>query len=397
LQKFQAIRQMFVILLLLQWIAFPAAGLADEDKPAITALQDIDPNALTQPPAANPSAPVLKGNVSVDKNFTPDVVFDDMHTLGKGEILILTMLDMVSSGYSSTGEEFEASVKVPVMQDGKVLIPEGTMVKGHVIAVEDAGPHLAKRGRIVLGFDYLLMTDGRRLPFKSDFAEGDSGAQQIKRTIANGIGGTVKGAVQGVMVGLQYGGLLGAVLTHGVTVAAGGGLGALNGLGTGLNGSGSEVLINEGDVIKVALQEPLSLPEVVIAPDKTNELQAPGLNVQIADYKLGCDPFKVENMIHLTLKIDNQTDYQFGSFDMALIDEYNDVFQLSPFSQDDLYMFQIKPHSKLTGSVSFNVKAPGLRHYLVFYKPYTRDIIAKISLKEALKSLSAVKVKGNAS
>ncbi len=343
---------------------------------------------------AQSDGPTIKGSVNVEKEFVPDVVFDDVHTVAKGERLTLVMMDLLASGYSMEGDEFNARVKVPVERDGKVLIPKGALVKGHLAGSNDPGEAFSKRAKIVLVFDYILMPDGRKVPFKSEFMKGDSGLKAVGRAVGGSIGSTISGAIRGVLVGLRFGGMKGAAMTNGATLIGGGGLGAIAGLGRGLSQRGSHVLLNEGDEIQVALQEPLQLPTMNIQPDTQNEILAQGLNVKVADYTLGRDPFRVEKLITLKLVIDNQTDYRFGSFDMALVDEYNDVFSVSPFGENTDFVMQVEPKRQTTTQLAFSVKNPDSRHYLVFYKPYTRDVVAKISLAEALKALTNTGAKG---
>lgn len=354
-------------------------------------LEDISPGYLQMQfaaPSPEATVPTLKGKVDVEKEFVPDIVYGEVETLEKGEYLILTIMDFIASGYSQYGDEFNARVKVEVTRDGKVLIPQGALVKGHVAQTEDPGKSLGKQGKVILAFDYILMPDGRKVPFKSQVAKGDSALKAVGRAVAGGIGGTIGGAIRGVLVGLKFGGLQGAALTNGGTLIAGGSLGALTGLGRGLSQSGDHVLFNEGDEIKVALQESLELPSMILPPDTENEIHAAGLDVNITGYTLGRDPFKSEKVINLQLEVKNQTDYQFGSFDLALMDEYNQVYSLSPFGDDGMFIFQIQPNSQFSGKAAFSVMSPELKHYLVFYKPYTREVVAKVSLREALKHLS---------
>jgi hypothetical protein len=375
--------------------AFPLSCLAERIAPQMESGNDNTDKGYMMLQVAQPTTdeatPTLKGNVSVEKEFKPDVVFDQSsgETLPTGEKIILTVMDLVATGYSEQGDEFNARVKMDVQRNGKVLIPRGALVKGHVIRTEDPGKAFSKRGKIVLTFDYILMPDGRKIAFKSDYTKGDNTLAAVGRAVGEGAVGTVGGAVNGVLMGLQFGGVVAAVVTHGLTLMVGGGLGAVAGLGSGLDREGDQVMLNEGDTIKVALNEPLQLPEVKVLPDSVNAIEAPGLNVQVTDYTLGRDPFKVENQINLKLNIDNQTDYEFGSFDLALLDEYNNVYSPSPFGQDNLLAFHIAPKSQLSGVVTFSVKSPDVRHYLVFYKPYTRDILEKIPLSEIIKELSS--------
>ncbi|HEU5116980.1 MAG TPA: hypothetical protein VFT74_09925, partial [Isosphaeraceae bacterium] len=60
-----------------------------------------------------------------------------------------------------------------------------------------------------------------------------------------------------------------------------------------------------------------------------------------------------------------------------------------------MFIFQISPKTRFSGEATFSVKSPELRHYLVLYKPYTREVLAKVSLSEALKQLSHKEPKGH--
>ncbi len=354
---------------------------------AFTSVQELNASKADNP-AEETLIPTLRGGVELDKEFVPDVTFQPAEQLPKGEKLILGLMDFVATGYSQPGDEFHARVKVQVERNGKILIPKGTLIKGHIKEIEQPGNALSKRGRLVLAFEHVLMADGRKIPFKTEYGKGDHGLKKMGRAVAGGIGGTLSGAIEGVLVGLSFGGIPTAVATHGATLIGGGGLGALSGLGKGIARSGDHVYLNEGDTIKVVLKEPLALPGMILAPDTQNEIHAAGLDVQITGYTLERDPFKVENQIGLKLAINNQTAHAFGSFDVALVDEYNTLYYVSPFAGESMLVFQLKPNSQLEGELAFSVKNPDAKHYLIFYKPYTREVIAKVSLTEALKKLS---------
>ncbi len=390
----------------------PALSFAERISPELNAFssvqggsqQGVSQNNITTPKSASngylqmqvatPTAdednsiPVLKGSVQEDKNFVPDVDYSHSFTIPKGDKLQLIIMDMVATGYSEQGDQFDARVKDAVVRDGKILIPAGALVKGHVEKIAEPGKAFDRSGKMVLSFDYILMPDGRKVAFDSEYKKGDSTLKAVGRAVVGGIGGTLVGAVKGVIVGLKFGGLAGVALTPGATLVGGGGLGAIFGLGQGLAQSGDQVYLKEGDEIQVALEKSLNLPVVNVPPDTQNEIHANGLHVQVVGYSLGRDPFKVENQINLKLKIDNETQYTFNSMDLALVDQYNNTYSLSPFGDDSMFIFQIPPDTKYSGDATFSVKSPEVRHYLVFYKPYTREILAKISLTEALKNLS---------
>lgn len=334
-----------------------------------------------------PISPLLKG--SVEKTFEPDVEFEPAFTVAKGETLILTMLDFLATGYNMPGDTFNAVVKQPVKQGGKTVIPAGSLVRGHIEGAGDTAHSNAHKSRIELVFDYILLPNGQKIPLSSSYNKKSSVLKAAAKRAAGGIGGTLTGAVKGVLVGLQFGGIEGAYLSNGFTLIAGGGIGAIAGLGKGLARTNDDVVLNEGDSIKVKLEQPLALPDTSGDPsDVAQEFATEGLHMTVTDMKMVLDPFQVQNQIELNLSIDNETEYEFGQFDFVLEDSFGAVHQVSPFHKNAISFKTVPAHDHFEGSFLFSVNNPQFSHFLVVYKPYTREVLAKVSLNEAYKKLT---------
>jgi hypothetical protein len=103
------------------------------------------------------------------------------------------------------------------MQDGRVLIPSGSIVNGVVSGVEKAG-RLERTGKLTLSFDRISVRQ-REYPIRatatSVFASG--GILEEKGTA--GIGAGV-GAIAGGLLGGVKGAVLGAVIGAGGAIAA---------------------------------------------------------------------------------------------------------------------------------------------------------------------------------
>ena len=329
---------------------------------------------------------LLKG--SVEKEFKPDVTFGDNVKLGKGEKLILQIQDVIASGYSYAGDDVHAVLKEAVMRDGKLLLPKGSLVRGHLATMDERAGK-----RFNIQFDYILTPDGRKIPLNGDYTRKDSVLKVASRVVTNGVSGTLKGGVTGALMAIQYAGPL-AFAAHGAPMAIVGGLGAASGLVKGVARSGDRVELHEGDTIKVALNEPLDLPTMTRAPDTVNEILSNELTINVKDFALTRDPFKTENVVQLTLDINNQSAYSFGALDMAVMDEFGAQFQLSPFTNADSMFSTIEKGKVTKGQYSFSVQNPQARHYLVFYQPYTRNIVTKVSLTEAIRKIYASQSSG---
>ncbi|MCA9807408.1 MAG: hypothetical protein KC476_05575 [Cyanobacteria bacterium HKST-UBA06] len=346
------------------------------------------PTTVVQPVAqTDDGTPVFKG--TVEKSFKADVEFDTGHTLPKGETLILTMLDFLATGYNMAGDEFNAVIKEPIERNGKILIPEGSLVQGHLEGAGEQADSNRYKNQIVMVFDHILLPNGQKIPLDGTTkTQRTSLVKEVAQRVGGGVGGSVKGAVKGVLVGLQFGGIEGAVASEGWTLAIGAGIGAVAGLGKGLARTNDQIVVRAGDKMKIKLESPLDLPTYEPVDQKTLEITATGLDIEITNLQIAMDPFQVDHQIKLTLDIDNQTDYDFGLYDFELVDTFGTVYRISPFSHNQISFETVDAHKQFKGDFLFPIQNPQLSHFLVVYKPYTRDVLARYSLHEAYKSLT---------
>ena len=139
------------------------------------------------------------------------------------DVRLQTPLD---SGTAQVEDRFEATTMVDLRQDGRVLVPAGSVVRGVVTAVKSAG-RVNRKGSLSLSFDQITV-NGRAYPLRATVTDTiESGG--MGRTEAQ------RGAVGGVV-----GGILGGLL--------GGGKGAIAGI---LIGGGGTVIATEGQEVKL--------------------------------------------------------------------------------------------------------------------------------------------------
>lgn len=147
----------------------------------------------------------------------------------------------LSSDTNQVEDRFEATTIVDLRQDGRVLIPAGSVVRGVVTAVDDAG-RVNRKGRLALSFDQITI-GGRSYPMRATLTEAlEAGGY---RDDAGKIG---TGAAVGGIIGGILGGLKGAVT--GILIGGGGVVAATE---------GQDVELAPGTVLRMRLDEPLSV------------------------------------------------------------------------------------------------------------------------------------------
>lgn len=149
----------------------------------------------------------------------------------------------LASNASSVGETFRARVVADLRQDGAIAIPAGSEVLG-VVTDAVGARRIGGKARLTVKFTDLVLPSGSTLPLNASFLE--EGKSRAGRDAAT-IGGSTAG-----------GALLGRILSNG---GRGTILGALVGAAVGTaiasKTAGEEVVIPEGSVISLELDQPL--------------------------------------------------------------------------------------------------------------------------------------------
>jgi hypothetical protein len=162
-------------------------------------------------------------------------------TLPAGTELDVRLSQRLSSDTAQIEDRFEATTLVDVRQNGRVIVPAGSVVRGVVTDVEDAG-RLERKGKLSLNFDQISV-NGRSYPIRGTVTQaleaggykddaGKIGAGAAVGAILGGILGGVKGAITGILIG-------------------GGGVVAAT--------EGEDVVLPEGTVLRMRLDQSLTV------------------------------------------------------------------------------------------------------------------------------------------
>lgn len=158
-----------------------------------------------------------------------------------GQEIDVRLQTALSSSTARVEQRFEATTVVDLMQDGNVLVPAGSVVRGYVSSVSPAGK-IDRSGSMTLAFDQLSIK-GRNHGIKGMASQAfeSGGIREEAGTV--GAGGAV-----GAIVGGLIGGLRGAVI--GAAVGAGGVIAATE---------GKDVTLPAGTILRVRLDAPVRI------------------------------------------------------------------------------------------------------------------------------------------
>jgi hypothetical protein len=162
----------------------------------------------------------------------------------QGTAMALRLESTLATKTASVGDRFQATVASPVQVGGRVAIPAGARVAGHVILAEQPGK-ASGRGQLQLSYDQLTFGGhSYDLDTRSRVYESKSGT---KKDVALVGGGAVAG------------GILGAVVGGDKSVAKGAAAGAVAGTGASLMTRGPQLTLERGTVLDASLDQAVSV------------------------------------------------------------------------------------------------------------------------------------------
>ena len=157
-----------------------------------------------------------------------------------GQELDVRLGTTLSSKTAKVEQRFEATTVADLMQNGRVLIPAGSTVRGVVSAVDPAD-RLHRAGSLTLSFDEMSVR-GRTYPIRGMATNVFESGGIREETGTAGIG-----AGAGAVVGGILGGLKGAIL--GAVIGAGGAIAATE---------GKDIELPAGSIIRIRLDQPVT-------------------------------------------------------------------------------------------------------------------------------------------
>jgi hypothetical protein len=185
--------------------------------------------------------PTARGPVETAPTGPAEVNDSARGVIPAGQELDVRLQTRLSSETSKPEERFEATTAADLTQNGRVLVPAGSTVRGVVSSVKPAG-RVDRTGSMTLSFDRMTVR-GRDYPMRamatSVFESG--GIREEAGTAGIGAGA-------GAIVGGILGGVKGAVL--GAVIGAGGAIAATD---------GKDIALPAGSIIRIRLDSNLNV------------------------------------------------------------------------------------------------------------------------------------------
>jgi type IV secretory pathway VirB10-like protein len=198
-------------------------------------------------PAPVPETTAAEPSPSFEPAPAPEPVREEPRTVAvtvpAGTRLEVELTRTLASNTSSPGDAFRARVSEDVMQDGLVAIPRGSEILGEVT---EAVPlkKIGGQARLALKLTDLVLPSGKTVPVEASFIQ--EGRNENGRAAATIGGAAAGGAILGRILGKgdrTRGGIVGAIL------------GAAAGTAIASKTPGEEVVIPEGSVVPLQLDD----------------------------------------------------------------------------------------------------------------------------------------------
>jgi hypothetical protein len=187
----------------------------------------------TTPRTAPPPEPQTTGPTEVNSSARG--------VIPVGQELDVRLQTALSSEMSTVEQRFEATTAVDLMQDGRELVPAGSLVRGVVSDVKRPG-RVDRVGSLTLSFDRITIR-GREYTIRGMATQVfESGG------IREEVGTAGAGAGVGGVIGGLIGGLKGAVL--GAVIGAGGAIAATE---------GKDIQLPAGSIIRIRLDSAVNV------------------------------------------------------------------------------------------------------------------------------------------
>jgi hypothetical protein len=203
----------------------PAPAAATEDQETVAPTVPEEPETLAEEPAEDLPA-VRQAPASPAPPYRDAT--DSTVTFPAGTPIVVRTVAAIDTDRNRVGDVFDALLDEALTQNGRVIAPRGSKVKGRISYAQEAGK-LSGRSQLMLELTDLIVNGKTYYLRTADLVQ--EGSSRGKRTAAT-VGGTA-----------AIGAIIGAI--------AGGGKGAAIGAASGAGvGTGVQVL-TQGEVIKI--------------------------------------------------------------------------------------------------------------------------------------------------
>lgn len=199
------------------------------------------PSAGVQPGSLPPASPARTTSPDADAAPSRRTSAVTGIELPAGTEFDVRLQSVLNSGTAQVEDRFEATTLVDVIVGERTVVPEGSVVRGMVMAVEPA-TRTNRTAKMTVIFDELVV-NGNTSEIRGTVTEAIEGSGIKGEAIRIGAGAGV-GAIIGGIIGGAKGALAGVLIGGGGTIAA---------------TEGKEVELPQGSVLRVRIDSPVQI------------------------------------------------------------------------------------------------------------------------------------------
>jgi hypothetical protein len=172
-----------------------------------------------------------------------------------GTVIPITLTTRITTKNARDGDGIYGKTAFPITVDNKVVIPEGSFVRGKITEVKRPG-RVKGKGELTLNFQTLVLPSGVTVPIYTSLGgAGGAGSRKGEATVE---GDSSKGEdAKTVGTTAATGAIIGGIGGHGKGAGIGGAGGAAVGTAAVLLSRGQDLVIEPGTTIEIVLDRPL--------------------------------------------------------------------------------------------------------------------------------------------
>jgi hypothetical protein len=172
-----------------------------------------------------------------------------------GTAIPIALTSRISTKNAQDGDGVYGKTIFPITVDNKIVIPEGSFVRGKVTAVKQPG-RVKGKAELTLTFQTLVLPSGITVPMYTSLGSVGGDAKRKGEATAEGDSGKGKDAGTIAKTG-STGAIIGAIGGGSKGAAAGGAAGGAVGAATVLLTRGPDLVLEPGTTIEIILDRPL--------------------------------------------------------------------------------------------------------------------------------------------
>src|SRR5215510_2443276 len=172
-----------------------------------------------------------------------------------GTVIPVTLINRVTTKNAKDGDGIYGKTAFPVTVNNKIVIPEGSFVRGKITEVKRPG-RVKGKGELALNFQSIVLPSGITLPIYTSLGgAGGAGDRKGEATIQGD--SSKSDDAKTIGTGAATGGLIGVIAGGGKGGAVGGAGGAAAGTAAVLLTRGKDLVLEPGTTLEIVLDRPL--------------------------------------------------------------------------------------------------------------------------------------------